>query len=148
MAKNATISSGATLVQHYSNELHRTIYLISPQLCPRFFGQQKTYVSVETEICTGEPGVEGSTPSPRPPTHTLPPPVLLWTPHLNRKPKQLFKNEESFFFFQFVAKYSPSRWEAAGSRAIFNTDEPHVLPSTRRVVTAGGPPFSYAPALR
>lgn len=61
------------------------------------------------------------------------------------KPKQRFKNEE---VFQFVAKFKPAQWEVAGSRAIFNKDEPLVLPSARRVVTAGGLPFSYAPALK
>lgn len=51
-------------------------------------------------------------------------------------------------FFSFVAKYRPAHWEVAGSRAIFNKDEPQVLPMAWRVVTAGGPPFSYAPALK
>lgn len=50
--------------------------------------------------------------------------------------------------FQFVAKYRPVRWEVTGSTAIFNKDEPQVLPRARRVATAGGPPFSYAPALK
>lgn len=61
------------------------------------------------------------------------------------KIKQLFKNEE---VFQFVAKYRPTWWEVAGSGAIFNKDEPHVQPRAQRVVTAGGPPFSNAPALK
>lgn len=51
-------------------------------------------------------------------------------------------------FFRFVAKYRPTWWEVAGSGAIFNKDEPQVQPSAQRVVTAGGPLFSYAPALK
>lgn len=38
--------------------------------------------------------------------------------------------------------------EAVGCWAIFNKDEPQVLPVAQRVVAAGGLSFSYAPALK
>lgn len=102
-----------------------------------------TLSKLQTQIsCTGESRAKRSTSQTTEVEHHHP---SFSEPPFQWKPKQLFKNEE---VFQFVAKYRPARWEVAGSTAILNKDEPQVLPWARRVVTAGGPPFSYAPALK
>ena len=63
------------------------------------------------------------------------------------KPKQHFKNEE--VSCSLLLNLGQPRWEVAGSGAIFNKDELQARgPDSQRVGTAGGPPFSYAPALK